>query len=73
MWDMLLSWHIAQGNMWASSQFEAHLAELTGDPACWRDRVQPQIRAAVLHSLEAASVVALLFPMPQRKIVITEN
>ena len=42
--------------MWTSDQFAEHLAVEHGSPALWAQHLQPQMRAAVRHSLAAAAV-----------------
>lgn len=67
-----LRWPWAQGNMWTSGQFAEHLARERGSAALWKQRIQPQMRAAVRHSLAAAAVRALSAANPQTQHTVTE-
>lgn len=51
--------------MWTSGQFAKHLARERGSAALWKQRIQPQMRAAVRHSLAAAAVRALSAANPK--------
>lgn len=42
--------------MWTSDQFAEHLTNEHGSAALWAQHLQPQMRAAVRHSLAAAAV-----------------
>jgi hypothetical protein len=44
--------------MWTSGQFAEHLARERGSPTLWEGHIQPQMRAAVCHSLAASAVRA---------------
>lgn len=54
----------AQGNMWTCGQFAGHLGREHGSAALWTQHIQPQMRAAVHHSLAAASVRPHADPWP---------
>ncbi len=58
--------------MWTSGQFAEHLARERGSAALWRQRIQPQMRAAVRHSLAAAAVRALSAANPNPTCPATE-